>query len=405
MQQRLFTDYSRVVRFGSIVLFLITLVLFDAMPLRLVQAAPYIPDHDAVVLETLPLSGDSRTVQLRQWRQQLSHDPENLSLAIRLANQYLMLGHTEADPRFDGYARATLLPWWDQPTPPSEVLLIRATLRQRGHEFDAALQDLKQALYRQPSHPQAWLSQAVIHQVRGRYAEARQSCLPLLRLANSLVSTSCVVNISSVNGQAQDSYEALRQSYERNLSATTEEQLWALTILAETAARLGNHVQAENHFQQALVLEQKDTYLLGAYSDFLLDHNRATDVMALLQENIRPDGLLLRFCLAAQQLQSPQLNKYFEMLRVRFADSRLRGDARHLREEARFTLRLVEEPHKALQMAQENWKVQREPWDARIFLEAALLADNAEAAQPVLNWLKAVKLEDEQIRRLMEQFS
>ncbi len=370
-----------------------------------VYAAPYIPDDEDVILETLPLSGDPRKQQLLKRRQQLSKDPHNLSLAIQIARHYLELGHTEADPRFDGYARAALLPWWEQPSPPSEVLLIRATLKQRGHHFEEALKDLQQVLLSQPYHPQAWLTQAVIYQVRGQYAQARQSCGPLLRLVNAMISTSCMANIASVNGQAQKSYDALLQSYSQNLSATTEGQSWALTILAETAARLGHEVKAEEHFQQALALDPKDSYLLGAYSDFLLDHNRPRDVESLLQENIRADGLLLRLTLAAQQLRSPKFNNYFESLRARFSDSRLRDDARHLREEARFILHLLKQPHKALQIAQENWKVQREPWDTRIVLEAALLSNDTAAAKPVLDWLKTMKLEDQQITRLMEQFS
>ncbi len=373
--------------------------------MALVHATPYIPNDDNTILETLPLSGDLQQRLVRQWQRQLSKNPQNLPLAIRVARHYLKLGHTEADPRFDGYARAALLPWWKMPSPPTEILLIRAMLEQRGHHFDEALEDLQQVLLSQPYHPQAWLTQAVIYQVRGQYSEARQSCGPLLRLVNSMIFTSCMANISSVNGQAQHSYDSLRQSYSQNPSATSDEQLWALTILAETAARLGHDEKAEEHFQQALALDSKDTYLLGAYSDFLLDHNRARDVETLLQGNIRADGLLLRLTLAAQQLHSPQFKNYFDSLSARFADSRLRGDARHLREEARFTLHLLKQPQQALQIAQENWKVQREPWDTRILLEAALLSENTAAAQPVLDWLKTIKLEDKQITRLMEQFS
>lgn len=405
MQGRLAHWVFGVVLSGTLFLILTTFPQFHAEKFTTAFAAPYIPEDDSLVLESLPLSADPLQQQLRQWRQQLSNDPQNLSLAVGLANQYLKLGHTEADPRFDGYARAALLPWWKKPTPPTEVLLIRAMLRQRGHQFKTALQDLQQVLDRQPSHPQAWLTQAVIHQVRGRYFEARKSCWPLVRLVNSLVSTSCVANIASLNGQAQKSYNTLLHSYKQNPSATSEEQLWALTILAETAARLGNHPQAEEHFQEAMDLDQKDTYLLGAYSDFLLDQDRAGDVLALLQGNIRPDGLLLRITLATQRLHHPQRRNYLDMLNARFRDSRLRGDARHLREEARFTLHLLKHPDKALQLALENWAVQREPWDARIVLEAALLSDNAAAAQPVFDWLNSVQLEDEQIRQLKEQFS
>ena len=396
---------NRTIRLRVGMLILMTFSQLHTDHIGFVHAAPYLPDDDNTILETLPLSGDPQQRLLRQWQRQLSQDPHNLSLAVRIAKYYLKVGHTEVDPRFDGYAQAALSPWWDQPSPPNEVLLIRATLEQRGHHFDQAIKDLQQVLLSQPYHPQAWLTQAVIHQVRGQYSQARQSCGPLVRLVHSMISTSCIANIASVNGQAQKSYDALLQSYRQHPSATSDEQLWALTILAETASRLGHDEKAEEHFQQALALDPKDTYLLGAYSDFLLDHNRAREVESLLQENIRADGLLLRLTLASQQLQSSQFHNYFKSLSARFSDSRLRGDARHLREEARFTLHLLKQPHQALQIAQENWKVQREPWDTRILLEAALLSNDTAAAQPVLDWLKTVKLEDQQITRLMEQFS
>ena len=391
--------------FSAGMLILITFTQLYSEHVALVHAAPYIPDNDNIILETLPLSGDPQQRQLRQWREQLSQDPYNLPLAIRVAKRYLKLGHTEADPRFDGYARAALSPWKEKSSPPTAVLLIRAILEQRGHHFDEALHNLQKILLSHPYHPQAWLTQAVIYQVRGQYAEARQSCGPLLRLVNSMIATSCLANISTVNGQAQQSYDTLLQSYTQNPSATSDEQLWTLTILAETAARLGQEEKAEQHFHQALSIGPKDTYLLGAYSDFLLDHDRPRNVVSLLQEKIRADGLLLRLTLAAQQLQSPQLQQHFDSLSARFSDSRLRGDNRHLREEARFILHLLKQPQKALQIAQKNWNMQREPWDSRILLEAALLSHNTTAAQPVLEWLKGTKLEDQQINRLMEQLS
>ena len=43
---------------------------------------------------------------------------------------------------------AALTPWWNLAEPPVEVLILRATLRQRRHEFDSALADLTAALQR-----------------------------------------------------------------------------------------------------------------------------------------------------------------------------------------------------------------------------------------------------------------
>jgi hypothetical protein len=80
--------------------------------------------------------------------------------------------------------------------------------------------------------------------------------------------------------------------------------------------------------------------------------------------------------------------------------NRLRGDVSHRREEARFALHLSKRASDALRLAEANWTVQREPWDARLLLEAALAAGAPISARPVLDWLTTSHLEDDQIRRL-----
>ncbi|GJL54886.1 MAG: hypothetical protein NPIRA02_20180 [Nitrospirales bacterium] len=376
--------------------------LYDATSL---YAEPYIPQDDSVVLEQLPVSRDPQIKKLRRLRTQLSKHPEDLTLAVQLARAYLHLGQTKADPRYDGYAKSALASWWNMTQPPPEVLILRATLRQRQHDFDRALQDLSLVINDQSNHAQAWLTRAVIYQVRGNYQDARQSCLPLLRLTNTLISTACLANAMSMNGHALESYHSLQRSIEQDSSSTPQEKLWALTILAETATRLGKYPEAEQYFQEALTIEREDTYLLGAYSDFLLDQGRPKDVHVLLKNQTLPDGLLLRLTLAEHQLNSSTRDKHVETLKARFAENRLRGEARHLREEARFTLHLLHQPKHALKLALENWNIQREPWDARMVLETSLLSGDRSAAQPVLNWLSSNNLEDTQLQKLIGPLS
>ena len=90
-----------------------------------------------------------------------------------------------------------------------------------------------------------------------------------------------------------------------------------------------------------------------------------------------------------------------EQLRDRFAASRLREDRVHLREEARFTLHLLNAPEEALKLALENWQVQKEPSDTRVLLEAALAASDAATVAVVTDWLGNCRLEDVQLSRLM----
>jgi tetratricopeptide (TPR) repeat protein len=143
-------------------------------------AAPFIPETDDQVLERLPLSGNPVASELRRMRKQLQEALDNLALALQLANRYLVLAREESDPRYLGYVQAALLPWWDLKTPPPEVLMFRATVRQNRHEFVAALRDLARVIERQPRNAQAWLTAAVIHQVRGDYGAAMRYCLALL---------------------------------------------------------------------------------------------------------------------------------------------------------------------------------------------------------------------------------
>ena len=76
----------------------------------------------------------------------------------------------------------------------------------------------------------------------------------------------------------------------------------------------------------------------------------------------------------------------------------------HVREEARFTLALLQDPHRALTLAQANWAVQKEPWDARLLLESALAVGDRGAAKSVIAWLHANHVEDMRLQHLVAQF-
>jgi hypothetical protein len=111
----------------------------------------------------------------------------------------------------------------------------------------------------------------------------------------------------------------------------------------------------------------------------------------------------LRLTLAEQALKAPTLANHVSVLGDRFAASRQRGDTVHLREEAIYTLRLLNKPREALKLAQANWQIQREPADTRILLESALSARESTAAKPALDWLTHVKTEDVALTKLRQQ--
>jgi tetratricopeptide (TPR) repeat protein len=216
-------------------------------------AEPFVPASDDEVLERLAVSpSDPALRELRALQGQLRQAPDSLVLATRVAQGYLELGRVTGDPRYAGYSEAALTPWWHLDNPPSEVLVLRATLRQRMHQFDAALADLAKVLSANPRNVQARLTRATVLQVQGEYEGAREDCRALQHLTQELVWTACLASVDGVTGQLLESYEQLRAVLERSRNAPPAVQNWVVTSLAEMAARAGMTQEAETPFPAAL---------------------------------------------------------------------------------------------------------------------------------------------------------
>lgn len=375
------------------------LALVLALLACIASAEPYIPASDDEVLERIPIPNAERR-ELRSQRQEVRLHPERSELAIQLARRYIQLGRQDADPRYYGYAEAVLSP--SLANGDGEALLLRAGIRQNRHDFANALADLDSVRQQNPRLAQAWLSRAAILEVQGDYPAAIQACLAYARLTTSTAGAVCLESALSLAGQAQSAYQKLSDLVGK--ADLNPEQLgWTRVILGELAERLNRADEAEAWYRQALQASPRSIYLLSTYADFLLDQHRTAEVVDLLQDETRADPLLLRLCLAEQRLNHSQYLIHFEALQARFAASRARGDTSHQGDEARFALYLEGNPQHALQLALANWSVQREPRDARIFLEAAQAAGQIKAAQPVLEFLSRTRLEDARLGKLVSQ--
>ncbi|OEZ85122.1 beta-barrel assembly-enhancing protease [Janthinobacterium sp. HH104] len=379
-------------------------LLCACLPL-LAWAAPYTPKDGSAVIEQLPRRADATQLALRGLRQQLDAKPQDLALASGLAQRYIALARSDTDPRYLGYAQAALAPWWRQAAPPVPVRLLRATILQSTHHFGPALQDLDAVIAQEPANGQAWLTRATVLTVQGDYAKATASCARLSALTTQLVTVTCLANIASVTGRAAASERLLDLTLQRSAGAAPELESWAATLLAEMATRRGEWALAEARYTKALAQQPRDSYLLGAYADFLLDRQRPQEVAKLLKEQQRIDALLLRYALAlqAQPSQQPAFLAAKAELAARFNAAMQRGDTVHQREQARFALFLQQDIPAALQLAQKNWAIQKEVPDMRILLEASLAARNYTAAQPVLAWVAANGVEDVALQRLARQ--
>ena len=377
-----------------------------AVAAQTAHAAPYKPRSDAEVLEVLPArAADPRMREMRRLRNALAAQPNDLSIALQLARAYYSEVAAEGDPRYIGYAQAALAPWWEQAAPPPQVRVMRAVLRQFSHQFDAALADVQAVTKQDPDQGEAWAWETAIHLVRADYPAARRSCMQMARLATPLIGVGCIAQLDALTGHAAAAATALHEALAGNPQAGAAEQLWVLTRLGEIEERRGQFGAAEAAFRRALTLDITDGYLLAAYADFLLDQGRPAEVLPLLKDRERSDLLLLRLALAGKALNSPTLPAWQAELAARFDAARLRGDTVHEKEEARFVLGLLgpTQAARALELARQNYAVQREPADARVLLEAAIAARQPAAAAPVLDWMKSTGIESQRLQALALQ--
>lgn len=367
-------------------------------------AGHWVPARDSEVVEVLrerPASEQDKA--WRALRVQARAQPANVSLAVAVASQALQWSRLDGDPRWLGQAQGALGHWWAQPSPPAEVRLLRATLLQSNHDFDAALRDLRALVQLPPDgltaqqRTQAWLTLATVLQVTAQYDDAQRACEALATVASAWLSQVCALELRSQRGDAQAAQKGLEEL------AQQAPREWAghlQLVRAELAERQGQGREAALLYQ-TLLLRQADAYTEGAYADLLLDQGRAAEVLTLLKGRERNDALLLRLAEAGAQTKDTANAARVSALRARFAAARERGDTVHRREEARFTLRLLGQPAQALKLAQRNWQVQKEPADARILLEAARAAGHEASIAEVRAFVRQWGWSDRRLEALL----
>jgi tetratricopeptide (TPR) repeat protein len=365
--------------------------------------APFVPTGDEEILQPVPSASEPHVRQSKLLRANLDKDPSNWQIAHQLAQAYIDFGRQLGDAHYAGYAEAVLKPWLAQPSPPPPVLVDYATILQYRHQFVDARQQLKRAIAQQSSNAQAWLSLATIDMVQGDYPNAKKDCAQVARNGGFQLGIACVGNLRSYLGDAQQSLTLLGQLEGGVSGSSAVYNAWIQGLMAEACERLGEWTQSEAHYQKALSVAPEDNFLLVAYADLLLDRGRPAEVLTLLRSSSQSDTAFLRLTLAKRALHSPDLALYTWVMAARFEAVLQRGGDYFGREQVRFALYLQHNPHAALDLAQRNWQVQRAPWDARVFLEAALAAHQPQAAVPVLRFLRETKLQDPIIGSIARQ--
>lgn len=364
---------------------------------------PYIPRSAGVVLQHVPPSTDPRVRQFEQLRSELEAHPHDATRAVALARAYIGYGRSTGDARYLGRALAVIQPWLRQSEPPIPVQMVHATIQQSRHFFKKSRALLKHILARDPGNLQAWLTLATVAMVQGDMDAANKACVRVAAVGGRLMGVACTAALRSLTGQAAQAYALFSLIDHPGAEVPAGVKAWLQGLMADTAVRLGKPAAAEKHFKRALQLTPGDNFLLAAYGDFLLAQGRPRDVIALVGNYRASDTSFLRLVYAEAALDLPKAEADAAEMAARFAAMDRRGSHVYRREQAGFVLHVQHDPERALQLAIKNLEVQRAPKDVRIYLEAALAAQQPQAAAPVLAFIDRTGLRSVKIDPLVHK--
>lgn len=357
--------------------------------------APREPARDEVVETQLLPNAVKQSVQRLTRAKAAAGTPIETTSAQRIdaARKLIQAGRASGDPRTLGYAEAELSGVPGTGAAGVEVLVLRATIEQSRHQFNAARTLLDRAIQQSPTHVQARLTRATIEHIRGNLDAARADC-DALRGPAPTVALICRAIGDSLSGKNVQALKALE--------AVTDPALrgWALSLAGEIHEQQGALDSAVRAYTASLALGN-DLYTAVALGNALIAQQRWPQAEAVLAPLPATDAVLLARWVVARR-QQRDATALQTQLADRFAAAQAQGELLHAREAAMFALELGDGA-RALTLARLNWNDQREPADLRILASAARATGDAAALAEVQDWLLRTGLRDVRVGRALQR--
>ena len=356
-----------------------------------IEAAREPPRNEVVETQLLPKAVKQSVQQLARQKPQAAKVAKGTpAQRIEAARRLIQAGRASGDPRTLGYAEAELNGAPETGPLGVEVLVLRATIEQSRHRFDAARALLDRAIQQSPAHVQARLTRATVAHVRGQLDAARADCNALREPAPT-VAVICGAIGDSLSGRNVQALKALESVTDPALRG------WALSLAGEIHEQQGALDAAVRAYTGSLALGD-DLYTTVALADAWIAQQRWPQAEALLAPLPATDAVLLRRWIVArrQQRDAAELQN---QLADRFTAAQSRNERLHAREAALFALEQGDGA--ALKLARENWGDQREPADVRILALAGRATGDAAALAEVKEWIARTGLRDVRVERAL----
>jgi predicted Zn-dependent protease len=376
-------------------------------------ATPFRPTDPTFVVAELP-GGSSRARD--GFARQLELSRSDPQLAAQLAAALLEQARISAQPQLYGRAESVLTPWIARPTVPVPLLILEANILQQRHEFAAAIELVDRAVAQDRRSGQAHLMRANVHIVTGDYEHARPDCAWLLGSGEQWTGSVCIAQVLGSTGQLERARALLERltagdaagsSGQRQFGQgpTAEVLAWTLSVRADLALRAGALPEAEDMLMRAVALAPASDYARLALADVLIARNQFAEAVNVLDTTRPSVGVLLRRAIAQSRAREGHAQDSLAELKERLTVSAQRGERTHLREETRLALEFphdgADDRQAALALARDNFNVQRETEDIRLFARAVVAARDPAALATLKEWLQHSHYQDIVVDRLL----
>lgn len=362
------------------------------------------PHNNTVVLKTSIASQTKGNVAFKTleaaWRQQ----PQDIQAATAYARAVFILGMNEGDLRWYGSAKAALLPWWQETQLPAETLFIRGLVKQGFHEFHEGLRDIDLAIAQNPRKTEFWSWRFALNLLLSDLNSAAKDCEQIEVFAGPLEALQHRAVLYYRSGRSELAIQTLKQ-LQLSPAFSQIDSEWFQFQLGEAYRVAGQNDMALSVWRKQLSAMPKSHLIRLSLAELLNKQSLFEEAKKITDIENASDALLMQALLANKELKDRKELKLSKVIESRLATQALRKESLIERPKLIYLIDYGKDYKAGLQLSIENWKIQQEPRDAILFVKAALLAQQPQAAGHVVSWAQQTNYTEPELKDLLGQLN
>ena len=313
-----------------------------------------------------------------------------------------MLGLRQGDLRWYGSARAALAPWWEASELPAQAYFLRGLVKQGFHDFDGGLRDIKKAIDKDRAQAEFWSWRFALHLLLADMNAARQDCDEIEKLFGQEEAEIYRAVLLYRTGQPAQAVAKLQRALGAPGFKDPSSQDWIGFHLGEALRVAGQTSLALATWDKHLKAQAQSHLLRLSLVELLNQSGRYAEAKKLIAIDTAPDALLMQAVIASRGLKDGEEARLARLLELRLQSQAQRGESLIERPKLIYLIAYGKDPAAGLALSIDNWKLQKEPPDALLFVQAALAVNQPRAAEPVIAWAQQTGYTDAELTPLIE---